>query len=124
MKRLAFLILSSTISLSAFSQIDTIKNRNQIVSKLGSDTINRDLSDRMPRFPACEALDLDDTEKEKCGREKLLEFIYSELAYPAKAKKRKKKGTVVIGFTVTETGKIEDIQLLRDIGKGCGEEAL
>lgn len=77
----------------------------------------------MPRFPGCEAMASVD-EKKACSQEQLLAFIYKNIKYPPMARDNNVEGTVVVRFVVTETGAIEDAEVLRDIGAGCGEEAL
>ena len=77
----------------------------------------------MPRFPGCENL-VTDAEKKKCADEKMLEYIYQNLKYPAIARESAVEGTVVVSFIVEADGSISDAKVLRDIGAGCGDEAL
>lgn len=77
----------------------------------------------MPRFPGCEDLPTTD-EKKACSQTRMLEFIYKNIKYPAIARDNNISGTVVIRFVVTETGAIEDAEIVRDIGGDCGVEAL
>ncbi len=79
--------------------------------------------DEMPRFPGCEEI----TKKEKrdgCSGAKLLTFIYSNIKYPAEARKAGIQGSVVVKVTVQKDGAIANAKITRDIGGGCGEEAL
>jgi len=71
-----------------------------------------EIVEQMPLFPG--------------GEEALLKFIDENIIYPqeAKAKAKEIKGIVVIGFTVTQNGSIEDAVIIREIGGGCGEEAV
>ena len=57
-------------------------------------------------------------------RGNLSEFLAKELRYPEIAKENGVKGTVVIQFVVSEKGEITNPFILKDIGGGCGEEAL
>lgn len=57
-------------------------------------------------------------------RGNLGEFLAKELRYPEIAKENGVKGTVVIQFVVNEKGEITNPFILKDIGGGCGEEAL
>ena len=77
----------------------------------------------MPRFPGCEDLPTTD-EKKACSQKMMLEYIYKNIKYPAIARDNNISGTVVIRFVVTETGTIEDAEIVRDIGGDCGKEAL
>lgn len=76
-----------------------------------------------PRFPGCEYSDLTKKEKENCARKKLLEYIYQQLKYPSLARETGVEGTVVIQFVVTENGEINQVEVKRDIGAGCGDAA-
>jgi protein TonB len=80
--------------------------------------------EEMPRFPGCETAGLSIAEKKSCADRKLLEYLYSEINYPAMARENNIEGMVVVGFVVNADGSITDIQVLRDIGAGCGEEAM
>ncbi len=76
-----------------------------------------------PRFPGCEDL-ASIQEKQNCANKKLLEFIYANIEYPAIARENNIEGTVVVRFVVDKDGKVNDAQVVREIGGGCGEEAL
>jgi len=79
--------------------------------------------DEMPRFAGCEDI-LIKKEKEDCSTKNLLNFIYTNIKYPAISRDASIEGTVVIRFVVDKTGKVIQPEILRDIGGGCGEEAL
>lgn len=64
-----------------------------------------------------------DKEKEACAKEKMLQYIYKNLKYPAIARENGVEGMTVLQFVVSETGKVEDVNVVRDIGAGCGEAA-
>jgi protein TonB len=80
--------------------------------------------EEMPRFPGCETTGMSKAEKKICSEKKLMEYLYNELNYPSIARENNMEGMVVIGFIVNKDGSITDAQILRDIGGGCGEEAL
>jgi len=89
-----------------------------------NDTINPlNIASEMPRFPGCEFY-TEGALKSKCAEEKLLGFIYQNIVYPDSAVANNVEGTVVIQFVVTKTGDIAQPKILKDIGYGCGEEAL
>ena len=46
------------------------------------------------------------------------------MKYPALARENEIEGTVVVSFIVTKNGEIENIEIMRDIGAGCGESVL
>ena len=74
----------------------------------------------MPRFPGCEDK-ISDKEKEDCARTKMLEYVYRNLTYPTKARKKRTQGQTVLQFVVTDEGRIDHVNIVRDIGDGCGD---
>ncbi len=79
--------------------------------------------EEMPRFPGCENLETIEAKK-RCADQKMLEFIYQNIKYPAKARENNTEGMVVITFIVETDGTLSDIKAVRDIGNGCGDEAV
>lgn len=63
-------------------------------------------------------------EREKCSQNEMMKFVHSELKYPEEAKKARIEGKVFIAFVVKADGTMADFKLVKDIGGGCGEEAL
>lgn len=79
--------------------------------------------EQQPMFPGC--LDISDKiERYKCSEQKMLEFIYSEISYPSIARENGISGMVVTRFVVEKDGSISNIEVIRDIGGGCGDEAV
>lgn len=58
------------------------------------------------------------------GEEALYEFLRNNLKYPEEAKEKNISGTVVIKFVIEKDGSISHARILREIGGGCGAEAL
>ena len=58
------------------------------------------------------------------GEEEMLRYIVHSLRYPSQARARGTEGSVVLSFIVTKGGEIKDVRILREIGNGCGEEAV
>jgi len=79
--------------------------------------------EEMPRFPGCEEEGFTEEEIESCAKEKMLTFIYSNLKYPEEARKQEVEGICVVQFIINKDGSIRDLEIVRDIGAGCGEEA-
>lgn len=79
---------------------------------------------QMPRFPGCENSDKPRALKNACAKDKLINFIASKLRYPEVATKEGLEGMVLASFIVDEKGNILQPEIKRDIGGGCGEEAL
>ncbi len=86
------------------------------------DTKTYDIVEEMPRFPGCEDIDLLRAEKESCAQSKLLEYVYSNVKYPSIARENNIQGLVVAKFVVAQDGSIQKIQIVKDIGGGCGNE--
>lgn len=79
--------------------------------------------EEMPRFPGCEEVE-NKAERTQCSRKKLLEYVYQNVRYPEIARTSGVQGTVVVQFVVDKTGHIRDAKIIREIGAGCGDEAL
>ncbi|CAA9234388.1 MAG: Ferric siderophore transport system, periplasmic binding protein TonB [uncultured Adhaeribacter sp.] len=58
------------------------------------------------------------------GQTALYDFIAKELVYPPMAKRNRVMGQVIVGFTMNEDGTVANTKILKNIGGGCGEEAL
>jgi len=58
------------------------------------------------------------------GDEVRLEFLRSNITYPAEAKEKGIQGTVFIGFIVEKDGTVTNVKILRGIGKVCDDEAI
>lgn len=58
------------------------------------------------------------------GETERLKFMISELKYPALARENAIQGMVVVKFVVEKDGSITNIQIVRDIGGGCGNEVV
>jgi protein TonB len=81
-------------------------------------------TDEMPRFNACEDIDGGNKEKEKCANQALVAYVLGNIKYPRMALENGITGTVVIQFIVEKDGSISGAKIARDIGGGCGAEAL
>lgn len=75
-----------------------------------------------PTFPGCEEI-VEKPERQQCAETKLLEFIYSQITYPAIARENGIEGMVYVRFVVERNGSISNIEVVRDVGGGCGDEA-
>lgn len=78
--------------------------------------------EEMPRFPGCE--DLSGDERTDCSQKKLLEYLYSNVKYPAGARKSGVQGRVFAQFVVEKDGSLSDVKIVRGIGGGCNEAVL
>jgi len=51
-------------------------------------------------------------------------YLSKTIRYPPVAKENNTQGRVIVSFVVEKNGKLTDIKVVRDIGGGCGEEAI
>ena len=58
------------------------------------------------------------------GMEALLKYIADNLKYPQLALENSIQGKVDIALCVEEDGSVSNVRVLRDIGGGCGKEAM
>ncbi len=59
-----------------------------------------------------------------CSQRMMLTALYRNIVYPSKARGQKIEGTAVVRFRVNKYGEAEDFEITKDLGGGCGEEAL
>ena len=78
----------------------------------------------MPLFPGCDVPQLATPEKKKCSDQNLLQFVYNYIQYPDSARINGIEGSVVVRFVVETNGKVSSAEIMKDIGGGCGEEAV
>jgi TonB family protein len=79
--------------------------------------------EQMPRFTGCEDKGTE-VEKSNCSKIKLLEYINTNLKYPANAQANRIEGQVILQFVVEKNGTTSNVNIIRDIGGGCGEAAV
>ncbi|MFA6200538.1 MAG: TonB family protein [Bacteroidales bacterium] len=58
------------------------------------------------------------------GYQDLLKYLAQSIKYPQQARETGTSGQVMLTFVVEKDGSITDIKILRDIGSGCGLEAM
>ncbi|QJX49296.1 energy transducer TonB [Hymenobacter taeanensis] len=58
------------------------------------------------------------------GQDAMYAFIIQELKYPILAKRNRIQGQCIVSFTLNTDGTLSGIKLVKNIGGGCGEEAL
>ena len=57
------------------------------------------------------------------GQAGLNAYLVKNIRYPAEAQRAKIQGKVIVGFIVTDVGRIADVQIKQSVGGGCDEEA-
>jgi len=58
------------------------------------------------------------------GERELLKFLSENIKYPALARENNLQGNVALSFVIAKDGTVTDVQVLKDIGGGCGKEAI
>ena len=79
--------------------------------------------DEMPVFAGCSA-EGDAEEVKACSMKALFKHVGQNLKYPKTAKNAGTEGMVLISFTVDKDGQIINAKIDKEIGEGCGVEAL
>ena len=103
---------------SSHEALQNISNRSSATDRVYK------VVDEMPRFPGCELLEGTEKSKRECADEKLIKYINKNLKYPREAKINKIEGRVYVQFIIEKDGTVSNTKILRDIGAGCGAEAL
>ncbi len=58
------------------------------------------------------------------GDRELMKFLAENIKYPPLARENNIQGKVALTFVVNKDGSISDVNILKDIGGGCGKEAI
>jgi periplasmic protein TonB len=69
-----------------------------------------DVVEKMPEYPG--------------GDQALMEFLSKHIEYPTVAQNNGIQGKVILGFVVSKTGKVEDVQIIRSLDPSLDKEAL
>ncbi|WP_157976064.1 energy transducer TonB [Lewinella sp. IMCC34191] len=107
---LLFFFLGMVFSLASQDQsatTDTITVTEQAVREI------------MPRFRAnCPT----GPEGKACADQAMLQYVYSRIRYPRKARRNGVEGMAVVTFVIEVDGTVTNVQVLRDPGAGIGQE--
>lgn len=79
--------------------------------------------DEMPYLESADCDELEESEKKACRDNAFIEYFYKHIIYPPRARENGIQGIVVISFVIEKDGSATDIQVLKDIGGGCGQAA-
>jgi len=60
----------------------------------------------------------------RCADAQLLAIVSKNIRYPEEARQANIEGTVVASFIVEPSGRLTQVRILKDIGGGCGAEAV
>ena len=94
-------------------KITTISTKDGNTIDISTDTTDNEIyikADVTPKYPG--------------GDKEMKKFIKSNLNYPDTAAEYNISGDVIISFVVEKDGNLSDIKISRDIGAGCGREAM
>lgn len=81
--------------------------------------------DVVPAFPGCEGIERSSPEFESCSEQKMLEYVYSNVKYPAAAREAGEEGMTVVQFVIDAKGKVADAKIVREVGThGLGDAAM
>jgi protein TonB len=58
------------------------------------------------------------------GEQELLKYLAENIKYPPLARETNIQGTVALSFVIGKDGRVSDVSILKDIGGGCGKEAV
>ena len=81
--------------------------------------------EQAPLYGTCSPEEIKDGKTdEECSQLQMLMSLYQKLKYPAIARENGVEGTIVIRFIITAQGQMKDAEIIRNVGAGCGKEAL
>jgi TonB family protein len=104
-------LIIACCSFASFAQNEQTKTEKyaSVIDKAEDERILTSV-EQMPEFPG--------------GIQGIIRFLSTNIKYPEAARKLNVEGRVLVKFVVSNSGKVKNVILLRDIGYGCGEEAL
>lgn len=94
-------------------RIDEAVGKAEITQKVveeSNEPVSFAAVEKLPKFPG--------------GDEAFGRYLGKMIRYPPVAKENNLQGRVTVSFVVERDGKLTDIKVIRDIGGGCGEEAI
>ena len=70
--------------------------------------------EKMPEFPGCD-LSMEEEERKSCAQSKMLQFIFTNIKYPPKARQLNVEGTAIVRFVIAKDGTVSEIEAIRGI---------
>lgn len=89
-----------------------------------NDTTIYQVTEKKASFPGCDWAWFSEAQKDSCRQYAMSDFLKSMLRYPSIARDSNISGRVVVQFVVEKNGSLSNFKLLKDIGGGCGNEAI
>ncbi|MCA8830694.1 energy transducer TonB [Hymenobacter pini] len=121
MKKIAFLLGIGLLACSAPALAQKTKVK---VKTDGPVPATTETTEAAPAAPAHAPKAIPVAEYYEGGQEAMYAFIEKELKYPIMARRNRIQGTCIVSFTLNTDGTMSGIKLVKNIGGGCGEEAL
>lgn len=125
-KRILLFFLVLGIATSLLAQVTTSPSETLTTeANQASDNLEDvyKVVEEMPMFSGCEDIEIQ-RDRKICSESKMLQFLYQNIKYPDAAKKKGAQGTVFVRFVIEADGRVTNPEVVRDIGEGCGAEAL
>ena len=103
---------------------DTIYFHETIIEEAqDEDEIPFTIVEDKPIFPGCENID-NKQERDKCTRKGINNIIAKNIEYPSSAKEMGIEGRVISSFSISKSGKVEDIKIIRGVDEYLDREAI
>jgi protein TonB len=123
MKKFILLLVLGLTSISIFAQKPPEPPPPPPPPKMETSGDIYKVVETQPLFPGCES-EVDKKLLNECSKNKFEKFFLDNYEYPAIAKANRIQGVVYVKFVVEKDGTISDPVVVRDLGAGCGEEAV
>lgn len=95
---------------------DKITQREVLDSESNVGEIETKIVEEMPRYKGCEKV-IDKEKMKECSDNKMLVFIYSNIRYPEKARRKGVEGRAIAKFMVDQDGEIKNVNVIRGVCK-------
>jgi TonB family protein len=109
MRRFKYAMLLPMFALVASCMSGQMTDDNMEELQSSEATVRPDEADKLPEYPG--------------GMTELVKFLGSNIKYPKEAEEKGLEGTVFVQFVVEKDGSITNVQTVKEIGGGCGDEA-
>lgn len=120
-------VVATTMKDSSIIEADTVKMSNvdlSLITPLENLPVKiEDSVTDKEGFPVIKKDDIYIKATPEVGFDRLFRYFYKNMKYPENARKAAMEGTVVVGFVVSETGKISNIKVVKGLSKELNSEA-
>ncbi|GAA4006470.1 hypothetical protein GCM10022408_17820 [Hymenobacter fastidiosus] len=125
MKKIPFVLALALLAVSApaFAQKTKVKIKGEAPTpELTAPAPTEAAAQTVP--PVAHVKSIPVAEYYEGGQEAMYEFINKELKYPIMARRNRIQGSCIVSFTLNTDGTMSGVKLVKNVGGGCGEEAL